>query len=342
MDVVQLHSHDNNKWWDEFVNTFPEASFFHLTGWKRVLEKTFGYQATYWYTKSNNKISGVFPLFLIDNPIFGKSLVSVPFGVYGGIVAENTETQKTLLDVGKNLVERFKAKHLELRHVQKNGLSLPIKDLYVTFRKELSPDVEKNFSAIPRKQRRMIRQGQKHGLQIIVGQEYLKEFYHIYAYSVKNLGTPVFPYRFFENIQKEFDQQCKILSVWHEGKMVAGVMTFFFKNTIMPYYGGALKPYWPLAVNDLMYWELMRYGVERGYDLFDFGRSRIGTGSFHFKRHWGFEPQSLPYQYFLPAEGVLPNVNPSNSNFEPFISMWKRLPLAVTKILGPKLIKFFP
>ena len=341
MEVVQLHSQDQSRW-DDFVHNNPNASFFHLTGWKRVLEETFGYQATYWFAESNGKISGIFPLFLIDNPIFGKSLLSLPFGVYGGIVAENPETQNTLLGLGKDLVERFKVKYLELRHVRQNELSLPVRELYVTFRKELSRDIEKNFSAIPRKQRRMIRQGQKHGLQTLVGQEHLKDFYHVYAHSVKNLGTPVFPYMFFENLQREFGEQCQILSVWHEGKMVAGVMTFFFANMIMPYYGGALKSYLPLAVNDFMYWELMKYGVERGFDLFDFGRSRIGTGAYHFKRHWGFDPEVLPYQYILADGRHLPNINPSNPKFELLISTWKRLPLMVTNVLGPRLIKFFP
>ena len=341
MKIVTLDD-KNIERWDDFVKGVSDSTFFHLTGWKRILEKTFGYHPSYLYAKSNDRICGVFPIFLINNFLFGKVLISVPFGVYGGIVAEDQATQNALLESGKNLVEATKAKHLEMRQAHPIEGALPTKELYVTFQKELSSDIEKNFSNIPRKQRRMIRQGQKNGLQVKIGQDHLEEFYHVYASSMKNLGTPVFPYRFFENIQRELKNEFVILSVWHKGIMVAGVMTFFFKNMIMPYYGGALKPYLPLAVYDFMYWELMKYGVDKGFTVFDFGRSRIGTGSYHFKRHWGFDPSHLPYQYFLPGGGEVPNVNPSNPKFEILISMWKRLPLGLTKWLGPRLIGMFP
>ena len=341
MDIHQLEEPSENEW-DKYVKLAPNGTFFHLTGWKKVLEATFGYKPLYLYACQENVIKGILPLFFIHNVLFGKSLISVPFAVYGGIVGENSQVEELLLDQAKELAGRLKVRHLELRNERSNGLPLPVKELYVTFQREIHSDMDKNLAAIPRKQRRMIRQASNHGLTFEESSECLNAFYHIYAHSLRNLGTPVFPLRFFQSMQQEFGQHCKIFSVWYEGKMVAGVLTFFYNQTILPYYGGALRPYLSLAVNDFMYWELMRYGAEHGYTVFDFGRSRIGTGSYHFKRHWGFEPKSLPYQYYLPSPGNLPNASPSNPKFKLLISVWKNLPLPITKTLGPRLIRYLP
>ena len=134
----------------------------------------------------------------------------------------------------------------------------------------------------------------------------------------------------------------RIHLVWHQEKPVAAVLTFFYKNRVMPYYGGALKSYFRFAVTDFMYWELMKYGCEHGFKVFDFGRSKRGTGSFDFKRHWGFEPIPLPYQYSLHKRKEIPNVSPTNSKIKPFIALWKKLPLPIANLVGPYLIRYVP
>ncbi|MCA9422750.1 MAG: GNAT family N-acetyltransferase, partial [Nitrospira sp.] len=182
-----------------------------------------------------------------------------------------------------------------------------------------------------------------HGLQSkIGGAELLKDFYFVYSSSLRNLGTPAFPFRYFEHLFQELGEQCKILSVIYQDKVVASVLTFFYQDQVMPYYGGGLPEYQRYSIYDFMYWELMRFGWEHGYKVFDFGRSKQDTGPFHFKRHWGFEPQALPYQYFLPKGGTIPNVNPLNPKFQPLIALWKRLPLPIANQLGPFLIKYLP
>jgi FemAB-related protein (PEP-CTERM system-associated) len=328
--------------WDGYVRSALGATLFHLSGWKHVIERSFGHRACYFYAEDNGRIKGILPLFYVKSLLFGRSLISVPFGVYGGIVADDGAVEVALFESARDLARRLGVQYLELRHMAKSCLPLPTKDLYVTFQREIYDDVQQNMEAIPRKQRRMIRQGVKHGLTSSMAGDRLREFYEIYAHSVRNLGTPVFPYRFFRNLQQEFGEACKILAVWHAGKMVAGVMTFFFRDHIMPYYGGALRQFFPYAVNDFMYWELMRYGCERGYKVFDFGRSKQGTGAFDFKRHWGFEPQPLCYQYYLHRADAIPDLSPANPKFQLFIDLWKHLPLAVTKLIGPLLVRSTP
>jgi FemAB-related protein (PEP-CTERM system-associated) len=307
-----------------------------------VIEQSFGHQPFYFYTEEDGHITGILPLFYTRSLLFGRSLISVPFGVYGGIIADNQEAAELLLEAACQLAHRLRAKYVELRSVEKTNFRLPTKDLYVTFQREIYSDVEQNIAAIPRKQRRMIRHGTERGLKATIGSDYLDTFYEIYASSLRNLGTPVFSYQFFRNLQRQFGEACKILSVWHEDRIVAGVMTFFFKNQVIPYYGGALREFFPYAVNDFMYWELMRYGCEQGYRLFDFGRSKQGTGAYDFKRHWGFEPQPLHYQYYLNNATTVPNLSPANPKFQLVIDLWKRLPIALTKLVGPMIVRSLP
>ena len=340
--MIQYYTEDDHQSWDDYVMCSGNASFFHLIGWKNIVETSFKHKPYYLMAKRGEKIEGILPLFQVKSLLFGNFLVSVPFGVYGGICADNLEVESLLLEEGKQLARKLGVDYLELRNLNHSKLNLLTEELYVTFRREIFEDLDKNLEAIPRKQRRMIRVGIKNGLHSKMGGDYLKDFFDVYAHSVRNLGTPVFPYSFFKNIMDVFGNCCKILSVWHNDKMVAGVMTFFFKDVVMPFYGGALKDSYKYAVNDFMYWELMKYGCENGYKIFDFGRSKKGTGSYDFKRHWGMNPEDLNYQYYLVKARNLPNLNPTNPKYKRFINIWKKLPLPLTKILGPKIVKNIP
>ncbi|MFZ1058211.1 MAG: FemAB family XrtA/PEP-CTERM system-associated protein [Candidatus Rokuibacteriota bacterium] len=340
MDVTELQTEAAE--WDAFVRTSAEGTPFHLTAWKGAVEESFGHRSHYLMAKRAGTIEGVLPLFEVSGWRGGRSLISVPYGVYGGICAATDEARLALLQAAGMLAQRRRAEYVELRNLHDHGIALPTKQLYVTFYKEIFSDDEVNLKAIPRKQRRMIRQGEKHGLQAEIGQENLDEFYKIYARSVRNLGSPVFPRTLFQAILTAFGKECQILVVRHEGRIVAGVLTLFYEDRVLPYYGGALREAFQYAVNDFMYWELMRHAAAAGYRIFDFGRSRVGTGSYEFKRHWGFEPRPLPYQYLLTRVRSLPDLNPSNPRFRWAIQAWKRLPLAFTNRVGPWLTRYLP
>jgi FemAB-related protein (PEP-CTERM system-associated) len=188
----------------------------------------------------------------------------------------------------------------------------------------------------------MTRQGANHGLRAEFGIQHLDRFWHIYAHSVHALGSPVFPRRLFQAIAQEFGKDCELLTIWKDGTAVSGVLTLLFEDQVLPYYGGALPDALPYAVNDFMYWQLLCHTASAGYRTFDFGRSREGTGAYHFKRHWGFEPVLLPYQYILLRTGLMPDLSPSNPKMRLAVSAWKRLPLAVTKLIGPRLTRYLP
>ncbi|MCI0547891.1 MAG: FemAB family PEP-CTERM system-associated protein [Candidatus Rokubacteria bacterium] len=341
MDVAELGGETVE--WDGFVHACPDGTPFHLTAWKRAVEQVFPHRAHYLFARHAGAIEGVLPLFEVRGLLGGRALLSVPYAVYAGICARTDEARRALLDAATRLAWRLGADHVELRHQRDQGLGLPTKDRYVAFSREIHPTDEENLSAIPRKQRRMVRQGPKHGLTAAIGMgRHLEECWDVYAESVRNLGSPVFPRALFAALQAAFDKDCQILTVHREGRVVAGVLTLFHEDRVLPYYGGARRDALPYAVNDFMYWELMRYAAATGCRVFDFGRSRVGTGSYHFKRHWGFEPTPLPYQYVLLKGQGLPDLSPSNPRFDLAIRAWQRLPLPVANRVGPWLTRYLP
>jgi len=344
---------DFDQRWDVFVRGHPEGTFFHLWSWRDVLSRSFGYEPFYLCAEEDGNIQGVLPLFLVRSLLFGRSFVTIPLGVYGGPIANSENAERTLLEMAAQLTETQRARYLEIRgnpyrsraSLGSNGGdhgSFTQKDLYVTFISELDPNSEVNMSRIPRKQRRMIRQGQKHELRAVIDNTRVREWYDVYAASVRNLGTPVYSYQYFHNLLESFGGQCKVLLVEFQHKVVAAVLTFFYKDQVLPYYGGALREYFQLAANDFMYWELMSYGATNGYRVFDFGRSKKGTGSFDFKRHWGFEPRPLPYWYQCMNGHGVPDTSPLNPKLQWAIRIWRNLPLTVTKGLGPVISRHLP
>ncbi len=320
--------------WDAFVEGCAEATFFHRAGWRDVLERAFGHPTYYLYAEVGGRIQGVLPLGHIRSRLFGNALVSTPFCVYGGVAAPDPNMRAALDRAACELAQRLGVDYLELRNRVASGSARPTKELYVTFRKTIDADSEKNMLAIPRKQRAMVRKGMTAGLVSEIDTN-LGRFYDIYAASVHRLGTPVFSRKYFETLQRVFGRDCEVLTVVHAGRAVASVMNFYFRDEVLPYYGGSIPEARDVAGNDFMYWEVMRRAAERGVRVFDYGRSKEGTGPYSFKKNWGFEPQPLGYEYELVRARAVPDVNPLNPKYRLFIEGWKRMPLALTKIVGP-------
>jgi FemAB-related protein (PEP-CTERM system-associated) len=333
MDVKELD--DGRKAdWDAFVDVCPEASFFHRSGWKEVIERAFGHPMPYLYAEDAGRIAGVLPLGHVRSLLFGNALISNPFCVYGGVAAESGEAGRALEDAAVRLARERGVDYLEFRNRLARPSVRPAKSLYVTFRKSLDPDPEKNLAAVPRKQRAVIRKGTAAGLRSVVDPG-VDRFYDAYAESVRNLGTPVFPKRYFALLREVFGDCCEVLTVEHGGRAVASVMSFYFRDEVLPYYGGGTREARELKANDFMYWEVMRRAVEKGVRVFDYGRSKVGTGSYRFKTHWGFEPEPLPYEYELVKAGTVPDINPLNPKYRLFVAAWQHLPLPVSKLIGP-------
>lgn len=337
--LVEFRPADAGRW-DAYVEAHPEGSFFHLAGWAAVLREAFGHRTHYLQVERDGRIEGVLPLGEIRSRLFGHALISTPFCVCGGVLADHDQARDLLLAAARERAHALGVAYLELRNrmpLADHGDWLG-KDLYVNFSRRIDADPEVNLKAIPRKQRAVVRKGMQSALVGDLDDD-LATFYAMYSESVRNLGTPVFGRRYFEVLRRVFGERSDILTIRHRGEAVASVMSFYFRDQVLPYYGGGTAAARGLKANDFMYWELMCHAAERGVRVFDFGRSKLGSGSCSFKKNWGFEPEPLAYQYHLVRATELPNVSPTNPRYQLFIKAWQRLPLWLSQRLGPWLAR---
>ena len=336
---VQQLGPDLESAWDAFVRAHPEGTFFHLAGWREVLRRAFGHRTHYLVALSQGEVRGVLPLAEVKSLLFGHSLVSTPFCVYGGIVAADEAAKAALEARACALARELGVDYLEMRNRRRQHPDWPVKDLYVTFRKPIDADSEKNMLAIPRKQRAMVRKGIQKGLRAEID-AHPDRLYAMYSESLRNLGTPVFSKKYLQVLREVFGNDCDVLMITQAGRDVAGVMNFYFRDQVLPYYGGGIAVARDIrGCNHFMYWDLMRRSAERGCRLFDFGRSKEGTGPYTFKKNYGFTPEPLHYEYFLVKAQDVPNVNPTNPKYQLLIKAWEKLPLPVANTIGPFLAR---
>lgn len=338
--VVETAGPSDAAAWDAFVEAAPEATFFHRFGWRAVVERALGHRAHYLLARVGGAVVGVLPLTEIRSYLFGHGLVSNAFCVYGGPVGQSPQIVAALDEAACALADRLGVDHLEyrLRGGPLNPGRPAESELYVTFRKPIEADGEANLKAIPRKQRASVRKGIKAGLASRV-EAGVDRTWAVYAESVRNLGTPVIPRRYFRVLKEIFGADCEPLLIEHEGRAVAAVLSFYFRGEVLPYYGGSTLAARPLSANDFMYWEVMRRACESGCRIFDFGRSKVGTGAFKFKKYWGFEPEPLHYEFYLCKGGRIPQNNPTNPRYRLAIQAWQKLPLWLANRLGPPIAK---
>ncbi|MDO8264218.1 MAG: FemAB family PEP-CTERM system-associated protein, partial [Gallionella sp.] len=313
--------------WDEFVMACPEATFFHRAGWQKIVRDVFRHDTYFLYAMADGSIQGVLPLGHVKSWLFGNSLVALPFAVYGGVAAVNALAAAALELEAQQIAKRLGVAHLEWRNVKPRHADWPTQDLYVTFRKEIQPEEDANMLAIPRKQRAMVRKGIKNGLVSQIDHD-VDRFFALYADNVHRHGTPAMPKRYFKSLLAEFGADCEVLTITApDGRPLSSVLSFYFRDEVLPYYAGDDESARDLAANDFKYWELMRRACVRGLKVFDYGRSKQGTGSFSFKKNWGFEPRPLHYEYCLYKRDAIPQNNPSNAKYKLLIETWRRMPI---------------
>jgi FemAB-related protein (PEP-CTERM system-associated) len=337
MKIRELTDQDQDIW-DNFVASNPAATCFHWYGWRRPLSDILGYQSHYIAAFEGETIVGILPLFFVSSRLFGKSMVSLPFCSYGGVVAASSEACNELLAHGISLAKANRAAYLEVRNLNVQAAEIPLQDLYVTFRKSLPTTIDDKMLCIPSKRRNMVRRALKQGLTTEVAPN-LDAFFDLYLQNARAHGTPALPKAFFAELIASLGDKLDILFVKDvSGRAVSCIMNFYAHGDIHAGFAGEAADARFSSANDLKYWALMVHAVQRGCTVFDFGRSKVGTGSYSFKKLWGFEAQSLAYSYpYLPG-GNVPQNNPTNAKYAIAINVWKRLPLWLVNFIGPRII----
>jgi FemAB-related protein (PEP-CTERM system-associated) len=325
--------------WDAYVHNNPHGTFFHRSAWSHVIEESFRHKPYYLISRRAGRVTGVLPLIRIKTLLFGDSLISTPYCVHGGPLSDDAESLSALMAMAKSLMAQLNIPACEIRGATALGEGwTPSAPFYANFRKPLPRTAEETLKAIPRKQRAVVRKAIEHGLTSAV-EASLDPFFGLYAESLRDHGTPMFPRKYFTSLLKHFGKDVEILSVYDNATPVCSVLCFVHKNEILPYYAGGNKMSRRVGGHDFMYWEVMRRAVDRGLTSFDFGRSKINTGAYDFKRNWGFEPTPLTYSWHVRAGHAIPEHNPLNPKYRLMIAAWKRLPVRVANVIGPHLIR---
>jgi FemAB-related protein (PEP-CTERM system-associated) len=329
--------------WERYVSQSPDATFYHRTEWKRIIERSFGHRTYYLMATENGNPVGILPMVHIRSLVFGSIFCSMPFLNFGGVCADDPVVEEALLREAERILKSEKGDYLELRHLKQTASGIPCKLHKVSMTIELKPDPEALWSAFTTKHRTAVRRAAKNGLELKFGkEELLPEFYELMCRGWKELGTPVYAISFLQNIVNALGNDIEICLVSHEGKVVAGAFNGLHKDTVEGMWLSSLNEYAKLQAGYVLYWEMIRRACEKGYGQFHLGRSSTESGGEFFKKKWNAVAKPLYWEYILNKSKVVPELNVDNPKFHRAIEIWKKLPPGVTAVIGPHLAKNIP
>lgn len=329
--------------WDKYVSAHPAGSVFLTSSWRSVVESTYGHESFYLMAKRGRSVAGVLPLFFLRSRVFGRVLATAPYGSWGGVCADGTADAHALIDAAITLGRRLDVHYVELKNLA--GSCHPeLSDYgrYVTYELSLADPEAMWSQRLKGRARTAVRKAQKFGLRCASGHELLDAFYDVMAASMRRLGTPVHSRVFYRNILAVFGERAAVLVAHHETTPVAGFLLLRQGPSVCHLAGGSRASEWHVNPNNFLMWEAIRFARAWGGESLDFGRSLAGSGQARFKEQWGGTVVPLHYEYSLQRSRSVPARDPSNRRYRPAIALWKRMPLAVTKALGPHLIRSVP
>jgi FemAB-related protein (PEP-CTERM system-associated) len=328
---------------DAFVDSHPGASAYHEPAWLELIGRVFGHPTRYLVAESCTRVVGVLPLVLFSSRLFGRFGVSLPFVNYGGVVADSQAAADALLRCAMEEVENARGTHLELRHDRQVFPGLEARHHKVAMRLELAPTADEQWRRLDKKVRNQVRKAEKSGLRSTAGgRELLGQFYAVFARNMRDLGTPVYPARFFDAVVDAFPDRTRVFIVRRGETPVAAALVYWRGRAIEVPWASAVRDFNPLCPNMMLYWEMLRFAIERGFPAFDFGRSTPGEGTFAFKQQWGAEPHPLVWEYGFVGDATMPDLSPTNPRFSLAINAWQRLPVPVATALGPHIVRNIP
>jgi serine/alanine adding enzyme len=343
MVTILEYKNEHIEGWSDFIRIRQDATVAHQIGWKKVIEEGLGHQARYILAMEAGQIVGVMPLFLVKTWSFSRYLISIPWIDYGGICAINPDIEKALLNEAHKIAKGERAQFIEFRSVNSYNLDLAQRLDKVTFILELDENPGNVWKTFDGKLRNQIRKSEKAGLYAETGgPEMLPDFYKVFSWKMRDLGTPVWGYQFFDSILKTFKGSSQIVLVKKEKETIAAGLVLHFKDRLYvpsaASYSFALKD----CPNQALYWYVIKSGCEQKYKQFDFGRSTWNSNTFNFKKQWVKTPTQLTWQYYLNTAKKLPNLSPNSPKYKILTGLWRHLPLPLANYLGPKVIKSFP
>jgi serine/alanine adding enzyme len=337
---VRLCTAEAEPAWDSFVSRDADGTIFHRFGWKEIFERVYGNECIYLMAEESGTTVGILPLVFKKSRLFGKFLVSLPYFDCVGICCDREDVRRTLFMHAQELCKERNAEYIELRHDREHGLDVLTKQSKVAMMLELPSNPEELWSRLKAKVRNQVRKAEKEELSVVTGRaELVDAFFKVYVTNMRDLGSPSHCRDFFEQICEIYPEAVRILCIRLGEKAVASGFTIASKETLTIPWASSLRKYNSKCPNMLLYWNALKYACECGFSQFSFGRSTPDEGTYQFKKQWGAEPRPLYWQYWLSNGGRMPDLSMKNSKYNLPVRVWRAMPVAVTKNLGPKLIQ---
>jgi FemAB-related protein (PEP-CTERM system-associated) len=329
--------------WDAYVDANAAASGYHSWGWRHVFERAFGHEAIYLVIRRSGRIAGVLPIVMVKSAVLGRFAVSLPFVNYGGVVADDKDAAASLRAAAREILLDRGAGYLEMRHRTAQFPDLPSRNHKAAMLRTLPADEDECWQGLDRKIRNQVRKAEKSDLRVEAGDsELFPDFYNVFARNMRDLGTPVYPRQFFEEVIRQFPERCRVYVIRLGEACVAASITVARGGIVEVPWAASDKRYRDLCPNTLLYWAMLRGAITSGCGTFDFGRSSPGDGPYKFKQQWGATATPLCWEYELNGRDSLPQLNPANPKLRTAIELWKKLPLPVATLFGPHVVRFLP
>ncbi len=330
--------------WDAFVEAHPAGTHYQKSGWRDVVRRAFGHPSFLRVAKKGDVIEGILPLVRFASPLFGRYLVSMPYLNRGGILAAHEGAARALLGDAQRLVEETRSRFAELRHITPIDERLPRRAEKVSMSLDVSIGEEALWDAIGPKTRNLVRKAEKSGLVVREGdrEKDFTAFYDLFAANMRDLGTPVYTPRFFREVLRAFPESTRLSLVEREGVPAAAGICVSHLGFTEIHWAASRREMLGSSPNMLLYWEAITHASRSGLETFCFGRSTVDSGPYRFKKQWGARGTPLAWEYLLAPGSTVPGLNPDNPKFRLAVGAWKRLPLALTRILGPPIVRHIP
>lgn len=339
---VAFLDHKHAPAWERYVESNAHSSLYHHLAWREVVHAAFGHETHYLYAQAAGRVTGVLPLVRLRSRLFGDFLVSLPHVNYGGVVADGGASADALMEAAARLATSIGSRHIEFRDMRRRD-GWPVRNDKAIMELTLPASAEELWSRFDSKLRAQIRRAGKEGIQTVVGgPELLADFYAVFARNMRDLGTPVYAQRFFSTILGVFPKATAIIVCRYRGEAIAAGFLLRHRERLEIPWAASIRDYNRFGVNMALYWAALRYAIEQGCRVFDFGRSTVDSGTYRFKKQWGATPRPLFWHYWLGTGGELPQLTPNNPKYRLAIAAWQWMPLFAANRLGPALVKYLP
>ena len=328
--------------WDDYVCK-TQSSIYHDLRWSQLIKKVFGHDSHYFMARDNEKVVGILPLIQLKSLLFGNFMVSMPYFNYGGIVADTDEITMSLFRAAHELSDELRCAHIELRFDKQQQIELPERTDKVTMLLDLPKDPDQLWQAIGSKRRAQVKRPIREGAEFVCGgRELLDDFYHVFSCNMRDLGTPVYSKLFFSEILNAFEKESLIGVVALNGEPVGGGFLIGHSGKLEIPWASTLRRYNRLGINMFLYWNILKTAIELKYKVFDFGRSSKDSGTLKFKKQWGGQEKPLYWYYDIKGNGPLPGLNSGNRKYKVAINLWKKMPVGLSRMMGPHIVKSLP